>query len=113
MAHEKTDASYGEKNQEESLEWQRSVDWQKIIGKSIISKDNLDMGKVIVDNDNDYNTSYQITIDYGDHERLRIPRETIYKIDKESVYTRLTENEILETRNVDPISTSIDEYTDD
>jgi hypothetical protein len=78
--------SYGEKNQEKHLGQPRPVNWQDTIGKTIMSKDNLDMGKVIVDPDTDYNTSYLISIEYGDHERFRIPKETIYKIEKDSVY---------------------------
>jgi hypothetical protein len=59
------------KNQEKHPEQPRPLDWQNAIGKTIISKDNLDMGKVIVDHDSDYNTSYSITIEYGDHQTSR------------------------------------------
>jgi hypothetical protein len=103
--------SYEEKNQQKHLGQRRPVNWQDTIGKTIMSKDNLDMGKVIVDPDTDYNTSYLISIEYGDHERFRIPKETIYKIEKDSVYTTLTENEILETRKNDPFWTSMGSYT--
>jgi hypothetical protein len=105
-----TPTSYGEKNQEKYLEQPGPVNWQNTIGKTIMSKDNLDMGKVIVDPDTDYNTSYFINIEYGDHERFRIPKETIYKIGKDSVYTTLTENAILETRTNDPFWTSMGSY---
>jgi hypothetical protein len=111
MDDKETATSYVEKNQEKHLEQPRPVDWQNTKGKTIMSKDNLDMGKVIVDPDTDYNTSYLITIEYGDHQRFRIPKETIYKIDKGSVYTTLTENEILETRKNDPFWTSMGSYT--
>jgi hypothetical protein len=111
MNYKGTATTYGEKNEEKHLEQPRPVDWQNTIGKRIISKDDLDMGKVIVDNDNDYKTSYSITIEYGDHQRFRIPKETIYKIYKESMYTILTENEILETRKNDPFWTSMGSYT--
>jgi hypothetical protein len=49
--------------------------------------------------------------DKGDHERFRIPKETIYQIDKESLYTTLTENQILETSKNDPFWTSMGSYT--
>ena len=111
MDNKETATSYGEKNQEKHLEQAGPVNWQNIIGKTIMSKDNLDMGKVIVDHDTDYNTSYLITIEYGDHERFKIPKETIYKIEKDSVHTTLTENEILETRKYDPFWTSMGSYT--
>ncbi len=111
MDYKGTATTYGEKNEEKHLEQPRPVDWQNTIGKRIISKDDLDMGKVIVDNDSDYKTSYSITIEYGDHQRFRIPKEVIYKIDKESMYTTLTENEILETRKNDPFWTSMGSYT--
>lgn len=52
-----------------------------------------------------------ITIEHGDYERFRIPKETIYKIEKDSVYTTLTESEILETRKNDPFWTSMGSYT--
>jgi hypothetical protein len=47
MDYKETDTSYGEKNQERHLEQPRPVNWQNTIGKTIISNDNLDMGKVI------------------------------------------------------------------
>jgi hypothetical protein len=111
MVYKETDSSYGEENQERHIKQFNKIDWEKVIGMRIISKDNLDMGKVIVDLDSDYKTAYLITIEYGDHQRFRIPKETIYKIDKESVYTTLTENEILETRKNDPFWTSMGSYT--
>jgi hypothetical protein len=47
---------------------------------TIKSKDNLDMRTVIVDNHKeDYNTSYSITIEYGDHERFRIQKKPYIK----------------------------------
>jgi hypothetical protein len=107
-----TTTSYGEKNQERNLEQPGPVNWQNIIGKTIMSKDNFDMGKIIADPDTDYNTAYFINIEYGDHERFRIPKETIYKIGKDSVYTTLTEKEILETRTNDPFWTSMGSYVD-
>jgi hypothetical protein len=63
--------------------WDRGsimIDWQKTIGMTIISADNLDTGKVIVDRESDYKTSNWITIEYGDHERFRIAKETIYRM---------------------------------
>jgi hypothetical protein len=112
MDYKETDASYGEKNEERHLEQPSQVDWQDTIGMRIISKDNLDMGTVIVDNrKEDYNTSYSITIEYGDHQRFRIPKETIYKIDKQYLYTTLTEDEILASRKNDPFWTSMGSYT--
>lgn len=112
MDYKETPASDGEKNQVKHLEKLRPVEWQNTIGKTIISKDNSDMGKVIADYDSDYNTSYFITIEYGDHERFRIPKETIYKIDEDSLYSTLSENEILETRKNDPFWTSMGSYSD-
>ena len=53
-----TNTSYGEKNQEKHLEQSGPLNWQNTVGKTKMSKDNLDMGKVIVDPDTDYNTSY-------------------------------------------------------
>ena len=111
MDNKETATPDGEKNQEKNLEQAGPVNWQNTIGKTIMSKDNLDMGKVIVDPDTDYNTLYLITIEYGDHERFKIPKETIYKIEKDSVHTTLTENEILETRKYDPFWTSMGSYT--
>ena len=69
------------------------------------------MGKVVVDPRRDYNNSFEITIEYGDHERFKIPKETIYKIDKQNLYTNLTENEILASRRNDPFGTSMGSYT--
>ena len=69
---------------------------------TIRSKEDLDMGTVIVDDDKDYQTSYSVTIQYGDRERFSIPKETIYKTDKKNLYTSLTENEILASRKDDP-----------
>jgi hypothetical protein len=111
MDYKETDTSYGERNHEKHPEQPRPLDWQNAVGKTIISKDNFDMGKVIVDHDSDYNTSYSITIEYGDHQRFRIPRETIYKIDKQCLYTTLTEKEILASSKNDPIWTSMGSYT--
>jgi hypothetical protein len=71
--------SYGEKNQEKHLEQPGPVNWQNTVGKTIMSKDNLDMGKVIVDPDTDYNTSYFINIEYGDHERLGFQKRPFIK----------------------------------
>jgi hypothetical protein len=89
-------------------------DWPKMIGKIVVSKEGLDMGTVIVDDDNkDYQTSYSVTIEYGDRERFRIPKETIYKVDKKNLYTSLTENEILASRKDDPFWTSERSYTHD
>jgi hypothetical protein len=81
-----------------------------VIGMRIISKDNLDMGKFIAAPDKDYNPSYLIDIEYGDHQRSKIPKETIYKIDNENLYTTLTENEILASRRNDPFWTSMGSY---
>ena len=112
MDNKETATPEREKNQEKHLEQAGPVDWQNTIGKTIMSKDNLDMGKVIVDHDTDYNTSYLITIEHGDHERFRIPKDTIYEIEKDFVYTTLTENEMLETRKNDPYWTSMGSYMD-
>ena len=49
MDNKETATSYGEKNQEKHLKQAGPVNWQNTIGKTIMSKDNLDMGKVIVD----------------------------------------------------------------
>jgi hypothetical protein len=111
MVYKETDSSYGEENQERHLKQFNKIDWEKVIGMRIISKDNLDMGKLIADPDKDYNTSYLIDIEYGDHERFKIPKETIYKIDNENLYTTLTENEILASRRNDPFWTSMGSYT--
>jgi hypothetical protein len=111
MVYKKTDSSYDKKNEERHLKQFNKIDWQKSIGMTIISKDNLDMGKLIVDPHKDYKTSYLIDIEYGDHQRFKIPKETIYKIDKENLYTTLTENEILASRRNDPFWTSMGSYT--
>ena len=62
------------------------------------------MGTVIQDDNKDYRTSYSLTIEQGDRERLIIPKETIYRIDKEFdktyLHTALTENEILTSRDL-------------
>lgn len=89
------------------------IDWQKTIGMTIISADNLDMGKVIVDRESHYETSNWITIEYGDHERFRIAKETIYRSDGQSLYTSLTENQILATRKNDPFWTSMGSFDRD
>ena len=39
-----------------------------------------------------------------------VPKETIYKIDNENLYTTLTENEILASRRNDPFWTSMGSY---
>lgn len=88
-------------------------DWPKVIGKIVVSKDGLDMGTVIVDDDKDYQNSYSISIEYGDRERFSIPKDTIYKFDEKNLYTSLTENEILSSRKDDPFSTSVRSFTHD
>jgi hypothetical protein len=110
MVYKETDASYGGESNERHLEHYNKTDWQSAIGKTIIIRDNLDIGKV-VDPHRDYNTSFEITIEYGDHERFKVPKETIYKIDKQNLYTNLTENEILASRRNDPFGTSMGSYT--
>jgi hypothetical protein len=112
--------SYNKKEEVEPKIQQKEpsgIDWQKTIGTIVRSKENLDMGTVIQDDDEDYRTSYSLTIEYGDRERISIPKDTIYKIDKEYdktyLYTTLTENEILASRDVDPFSTSMRSYTRD
>jgi hypothetical protein len=116
------DNTYYDKNKEEvepkiQPKQPTGIDWQKTIGLVVKSKENLDMGTVIQDNDKDYRTSYSLTIEYGDRERISIPKDTIYKIDKEYnktyLYTTLTENEILASKDVDPFSTSMRSYTHD
>ena len=47
MDYKETDASYDKKNEEKHLKQPNQVDWQNMIGMTIKSKDNLDMGKVI------------------------------------------------------------------
>ena len=88
-------------------------DWPKVIGKILVSKDGLDMGTVIVDDDKDYQNSYSLSIEYGDRERFSIPKDTIYKFDEKNLYTSLTENEILASRKDDPFSTSVRSFTHD
>jgi hypothetical protein len=110
MVYKETDSSYGKENQERHLKQFNKIDWEKAIGMRIISKDNLDMGKLIADPHKDYNTSYLIDTEYGDHQRFKILKETIYKIDKENLYTTLTENEILASRRNDPFWTSMGSY---
>ena len=113
----KTNTSYDKEKGEQEIQMEQQqpnqVDWQKTVGMTIRSKENLDMGTVIVDDDKDYLTSYSITIEYGDRERFSIPKETIYKTDNKNLYTSLTENEILASRKYDPFSTSIRSYTRD
>lgn len=50
---------------------------------------------VIQANGVDYQTSQSLTIEYGDRERISIPKRTIYKVDREYDktyhYTTLTE----------------------
>ena len=70
MVYKGSDSSFGKENQEGHLKQFDKVDWQKTIGMKIISKDNSDMDKIIADPDKDYNTSYLIDIEYGDHERF-------------------------------------------
>jgi hypothetical protein len=111
MVHKKTSTSYGEENQERKMEQSNKIDWQKAVGMTIISKDNFDMGKLVTDPHKDYNTSYLITIEYGDHQRFKIPKRSIYKMDKQCLYTTLTENEILASRRNDPFGTSMGSYT--
>jgi len=113
--HRKINTSYEEKREGQGLQVKQpnQIDWQKTIGMTIRSKEDLDMGTVIVDDDKDYQTSYSVTIQYGDRERFSIPKETIYKTDKKNLYTSLTENEILASRKDDPFSTSIRSYTHD
>jgi hypothetical protein len=93
----------------------KDIDWQKTIGAIVRSKDNLDMGTVIRDDNKDYQTSYSLTIEYGDRERLTIPKETIHRIDKEFdktyLHTTLTESEILASR--DPLVTYMRSYVRD
>ena len=75
------------------------------------------MGTVIHDDGIDYQTSNSLTIEYGDRERISIPKKTIYKVDKEFdktyLYTTLTENEILAGRDNDPFSASMRSYIRD
>lgn len=58
-------------------------------------------------------TSYWITIEYGDHERFRIPKETIYRTDNQALYPTLAENQILASRKNDPFWTSIGSFDRD
>jgi hypothetical protein len=89
------------------------ADWRKAVGKTLVSKEGLDIGTIITDDDKDYQTSYSISIEYGDRERFSIPKDTIYKFDQKNLYTSLTENEILANRKNDPFSTSASSYTHD
>jgi hypothetical protein len=93
----------------------KGADWTKTIGKTLISKDGLDMGTIVKDDDDevDYQTSYSIMIEYGDHERFSIPKHTIYKFDQPNAYTSLTENEILAIKDIDPFSSSSGSYIRD
>ena len=58
--NQKTDTSNGEKNEEVPLQQPTGIDWQKTIGTIVRSKDNLDMGTVIQDDDTNYRTSYSL-----------------------------------------------------
>jgi hypothetical protein len=91
----------------------KATDWTKTIGKIMVSKDGLDMGKIVSDGEIDYNTSNSITIEYGDRERFSIPKHTIYKFDQMNAYTSLTENEILAIKDADPFLSSFRSYTRD
>lgn len=91
----------------------QAADWTKVIGKTVVSKDGLDMGTIIANDEKDYTTSYSISIQYGDRERFNIPKDTIYKFDEKNLYTSLTENEILASRKDDPFSTSVRSFTRD
>jgi hypothetical protein len=91
----------------------RAADWTKVVGKTLVSNEGLDMGTIIVDDDKDYQTSSSISIEYGDREWFSIPKDTIYKFDQKNLYTTLTENEILASRKNDPFSTSVRSYTHD
>lgn len=72
------------------------------------------MGKIVSDDEIDYNTSHSITIEYGNRERFSIPKYTIYKFDRTNAYTTLTENEILAIKGAaDPFLTSFRSYTRD
>ena len=61
----------------------------------------------------DYRTSHSITIEYGDHERINIPKHTIYKFDQTNAYTSLTEAEILAIKDNDPFLSSYSSYVRD
>jgi hypothetical protein len=91
----------------------QAADWTKVVGKTLVSKEGFDMGTIIIDDDKDYQTSNSISIEYGDHERFSIQKDTIYKFDQKNLYTTLTENEILASRKNDPFSTSVRSYTRD
>jgi hypothetical protein len=91
----------------------KAADWTKTIGKTLISKDGLDMGKIVNDDEVDYQTSHLVTIEYGDHERINIPKHTIYKFDQTNAYTSLTENEILAIKDNDPFLSSYSSYVRD
>jgi hypothetical protein len=121
MNNQDTDSEpsrYQNQTREDKKSYQALIpaeDWPKMVGKTVVSKDGLDMGTVIADDEIgtiiDYPTSYSIEIEYGDHERISIPKDTIYKFDHKNLYTSLTENEILASRKDDPFSTSIRSYT--
>ena len=64
MVYKETDSVYGKENQGRHLKQFTKIDWEKVIGMRIISKDNLDMGELIADPDKNYNTSYLIDIEY-------------------------------------------------
>ena len=85
-------------NQERHLKQFNKIEWEKVMGKFIAAPDK------------DYNTSYLIDIENEDHQRFKIPKETIYKVDNENLYTTLTENEILASRRNDPFWTSMGSY---
>ena len=78
MVYKETDSSYGEENQERPLEQSNRIDWEKAIGMGIISKDNLDMGRLIADPHKDYATSHLIIIEYGDHQRCLKFQKKLY-----------------------------------
>jgi hypothetical protein len=100
-------------NSESTPYHSQTKDWMKVVGKTLVSKEGLDMGTIIVDDEKDYQTSYFISIEYGDRERFSIPKNSIYKFDQKNLYTTLTENEILASRKNDPFSTSVRSYTRD
>ncbi len=71
------------------------------------------MGRIVNADEADYQTSYSITIEYGDRERISIPKHTIYKSDETNAYSSLTEKEILAIKNEDPFLSSSRSYTRD
>lgn len=107
--------SQAKENKKSNLSPIEAAEWIKSVGKTLISKDGLDMGKIVKDYDSevDYQTSHLITIEYGDHERINIPKHTIYKFDQMNVYTSLTENEILAIKDNDPFLSSSSSYVRD